>query len=348
MLADALAQPQLQPVHEALALGLARVRARFDQQLHTQDHAINELTTHVGRYRGKMLRPILTLLCGLASAPAAARAGSAQDMDKAWNSDHVLSAAVCEMVHMATLVHDDILDEADVRRGVQTINALKGNEAAVMLGDLLIAHAYDLANSSQRQIVSRIVSQAAVAVCQGELLQLSHRGNLALTQAEYFRIVSGKTGALIEAACRLGAIASDAPRDVVDALASYGDRLGTAFQIQDDILDLTGDESTVGKSVRKDLEKGKLTLPLIHLLHVPGPESAAAARLLSQIGSHGLAPPDEGELGAILASAGSVPYARAHAARLVLDAKKGLDAVAPSPVKDMLLVMADAVIDRSF
>jgi octaprenyl-diphosphate synthase len=348
MLAEAAAQPHLQPVHEALALGLARVRDRFDRQLQSPDAAINALTTHVGRYRGKMLRPVLTLLCGLATHPHAARpAASAGELNTLWNDDHILSAAVCEMVHMATLVHDDILDEADVRRGVRTINALKGNEAAVMLGDLLIAHAYDLANTSPKPVISRVVSQAAVAVCSGELLQLSQRGNLDLTQAEYFRIVAGKTGALIAAACRLGAISSDASTDLSDALADYGDLLGTAFQIQDDILDLTGDESTVGKSVRKDLEKGKMTLPLILALDQSSPQRASVRQILAAVGQSGLTPSDEQSLGLALAHAGSIDAAHRIAAQLVARAKNRLDALATSPVKDLLLIMADAVIDRA-
>ncbi|MBU6414229.1 MAG: polyprenyl synthetase family protein [Planctomycetes bacterium] len=347
MIAELSTHPEMQPVHEALALGLARVRQRFDAQLVSADQPINELTEHVGRYRGKMLRPVLTLVCGLAAKVSAGGKVTAAELDGMWNQDHIIAAAVCEMVHMATLVHDDILDEADVRRGVRTINALKGNEAAVMLGDYLIAHAYDLANASARPTVSRVVSQAAVAVCAGELMQLSQRGNIGLTEAEYFRIVGGKTGALIAAACKLGAMASDAAEPVVDAMAKYGDLLGTAFQIQDDILDLTGDEGTVGKSVRKDVEKGKMTLPLIHVLRESG-DDGQVARVLKRAATREWNHEDDSALGAALREHGSIEYAKQTAAGLVDRAKKGLDAVALSPVKQLMMVMADAVIDRTF
>lgn len=347
MIAELTTNPEMQPVHEALALGLTRVRRRFDGQLASADQPINELAAHVARYRGKMLRPVLTLLCGLAAHDALEGARTAAGLDGLWNDDHIIAAAVCEMVHMATLVHDDILDEADVRRGVRTINALKGNEAAVMLGDYLIAHAYDLANASARPTVSRVVSGAAVAVCAGELMQLSQRGNLGLTEKEYFRIVAGKTGALIAAACKLGAMASDARVEVAGALERYGDLLGTAFQIQDDILDLTGDEHTVGKSVRKDVEKGKMTLPLIHALGATGADGEVA-RVFKRVATEGWSGDEERSLGSELERLGSIGYARQTAAGLVEDAKKGLSAVAPSPVKSVLLVMADAVIDRSF
>lgn len=347
MIAELSTDPMMHPVHEALALGLTRVRQRFDEQLVSADQPINELAAHVGRYRGKMLRPVLTLVCGLAANERAGAETTAVGLAQMWNEDHIIAAAVCEMVHMATLVHDDILDEADVRRGVRTINALKGNEAAVMLGDYLIAHAYDLANASERPRISRVVSQAAVAVCAGELLQLSQRGNVGLTEAEYFRIVGGKTGALIAAACRLGAMASDAPGAVIDAMSTYGDLLGTAFQIQDDILDLTGDEGTVGKSVRKDVEKGKMTLPLIHALQATG-EHGEVARVLKRAASREWGEDDDAALGAALRQHGSIRYAKQTAAGLVERAKKGLDAVAPSPVKNLMLIMADAVIERAF
>lgn len=348
MIAEASAHPDLRPVHEALALGLARVRDRFDHQLQSPEAAIHDLTTHVGRYRGKMLRPVLTLLCGLAAQPAIPAPFTSTRLNEIWNDDHILSAAVCEMVHMATLVHDDILDEADVRRGVRTINALKGNEAAVMLGDLLIAHAYDLANNGSTPMISRVVSQAAVAVCSGELLQLSQRGNLDLSREEYFRIVAGKTGALIAAACRLGAISSGADSRVATALANYGDLLGTAFQIQDDILDLTGDEATVGKSVRKDLEKGKMTLPLIFALDPASPVRGRVRPILAAVGQSGLSETDELQLGISLSEAGSIAAARQVASELVARAKKELGTIAPSPVKSLLDMMADAVIDRAF
>ncbi len=246
---------QYKAIGETLATELAEVEARFSAELVSDLACVNDLARHVERYRGKMLRPMLVLLSGMVVRP-----------DQPVADEHRTLAAVVEMVHMATLVHDDVLDEQDVRRKGSTINYLRGNESAVMLGDYLISHAYHLCASLDVQAAARLIARATNTVCEGELLQLANRNNWSLDEQTYFEIIRRKTAALCGVSCRLGAMQAGGDRAICDALDAYGEHLGVAFQIIDDVLDLTGDAQVVGKSLGKDLEKGKLTLPLIHCL----------------------------------------------------------------------------------
>jgi octaprenyl-diphosphate synthase len=328
---------------------LARVEARFDAQLVSDLPPVDAMCAHVERYRGKMLRPTLTVLCGAAVRADLAERLASRDFASVATDAHVAAGAVCEMVHMATLVHDDVLDEAEVRRRGATVNALRGNEQAVILGDYLISSAYELCSGFGSPVPARIVGRASTVMCAGELLQLHHRENASLDEATYFEILERKTAALIGAACELGALATlgweRAGAPEVTAVSRFGRRLGVAFQIQDDLLDLTGEETVVGKSVRKDLEKGKLTFPLIH--HLAAADPRTRGRTLRLIGSAGRLDSVR-TLRDLLEETGSVEATRRTAARLVSEAKGSLDALPSGPGRDMLLLMADAVIDRPF
>ena len=163
-------------LYHPVAEGLEQVRRVFDDELGSEWPFVRELCEHIGQYRGKMLRPALVLLTGDASGKV--------------SREHIVLATVVELVHMATLVHDDVLDEADLRRCVPTINRLHGNEAAVLLGDLLISHAFHLCSSLDSQYASRQIGSTTNTVCEGELMQLYHRGNLSLSVEEYFAIIS--------------------------------------------------------------------------------------------------------------------------------------------------------------
>lgn len=231
---------------------LERVIEIFDSEIRSDLPFVNRLTEQVRRYRGKLLRPNLLLLSGEATGRI--------------ERDHLVLAAVVEMVHMATLVHDDVLDEADVRRRSVTINRMIGNEGAVLLGDYLISHAYHLCSSLGSTWASRRVAAVTNVVCEGELMQIENRGNLELTEPEYYEIIRRKTAALTGLCCELGAAVSGAPADVVECMSAFGIELGMAFQIVDDLLDLTGSEAETGKSVGRDADLGKLTLPLIRYL----------------------------------------------------------------------------------
>jgi len=339
-------------IHDRLAAELADIEARFTDELASDLSCVNELVAHVERYRGKMLRPTLVLVTAMASEP---------NVTSARDSQRVLGTVV-EMVHMATLVHDDILDDAEMRRRGATINHLAGNEAAVMLGDYLISHAYHLCSSLEDQRISRLIADATNTVCEGELLQLANRNNAELTERTYFEIIRRKTASLCGTCCRAAAILGGTSDTVADALHLYGEKLGLAFQIVDDLLDLTGDEQTVGKTLGRDLEKGKLTLPIIHsLAHADPATRAELADLLSAAppatdsngDRNGHASADltaaAGRLRELLNETDSVACAQQRAAGMVESAKAAATEHLPeSPARGLMLEMADAVLRRRF
>src|SRR5450432_1164697 len=208
---------ELSGLMECIAPQLAAVEKRFAAELSSDLSCVNTLIKHVSRFRGKMLRPVLVLLSGKAC-------GKLVDA-------HTVIATVVEMVHMATLVHDDVLDEAELRRKGATINHLRGNEAAVLLGDYLISHSYHLCSSLDSQYASRVIGKTTNQVCEGELLQIHNRNNLDLSEETYLQIITLKTAVLCAACCLLGAKYAGASEAVVERMRTYGLALGTAFQI---------------------------------------------------------------------------------------------------------------------
>jgi octaprenyl-diphosphate synthase len=237
----ALIGADLEQVEQILGRALATYRSRFAP-----------LVKHLNHYRGKRLRPTLLLLVARACGKVAA-------------AHHVL-AAVVEMIHTATLVHDDVLDEAKLRRHVRTINSGWGNKLSILLGDLLFTNAFHLSSTIGDVRACEWIGEATNRVCAGELLQTSERGNLNLSESDYLEIVEGKTAALTECCGRLGAFYAGADAETVQRLADFGRNLGIAFQIADDVLDIAGNERTAGKTLGTDLKQRKLTLPLIYLL----------------------------------------------------------------------------------
>lgn len=217
---------------------------------------VNEFEPKIAAYaryalhaQGKQLRPILVSLSGEA-------AGKLQD-------GHVTVATIIEMVHLATLVHDDVIDEAEIRRARPTLAADCGNEIAVLLGDCLFAQALKLAASFPTPEICRAVASSTKIVCSGEILQSRQRGDFNVSRDEYFRVLAMKTGELFALACDLGAHLADAKPGHREALREFGLSLGTAYQIYDDCVDLFGNEASTGKSLGTDLAKGKPTLPIL-------------------------------------------------------------------------------------
>lgn len=231
---------------------LYAVEERIREQARYFDPAIEGYVAYACGSSGKRLRPALALLTG----------GATGDICPG----HVDLAVILELVHLASLVHDDIMDSADLRREQPTASAKWGNSLAVLLGDCLFAHALKLATSFPNIEICRRIAHAAKDVCSGEIIQTQRRYDLNLTVSEYLQIIEMKTAALFAAAGELGALISGASPDVITAFKTYGLKLGTAYQIYDDCLDLAGSEETAGKTLGSDLRKGKLTLPLIYLL----------------------------------------------------------------------------------
>ncbi len=338
-----------QAIAQRLETELGQVDSRLAAELISELPCVNGLVTHLERYRGKMLRPTLVLATGMAASD------TGRDVTEA----HRVIATVTELVHLATLVHDDVLDEAQIRRRGSTINHLHGNEAAVMLGDYLISHAYHLCSSLESTDASRIIADTTNTTCEGELLQLANRDNFALDERTYFEIIRRKTASLCGTCCRLGVLSSGASQQTADDLYDYGEKLGVAYQIVDDVLDLVGTENTVGKTLGRDLQKGKLTLPLIHCLnHAPKPVHQELSTLLTASRHRDRSPaPSTPHLSyedrsrricELVLSQGCVDYAAQWANRLIDQAKASLTTLEESPTKALLTDMADAVLTRKF
>lgn len=309
---------------------LERTKEIFDDELISDLPLVNEFCQRVRAYRGKMLRPALLLLSGKACGEL--------------TPAHHTLAAVVEMVHIATLVHDDVLDEADERRRQSTICSTDGNVAAVLLGDCLISHAFHLCSSLKSQFASRRVGATTNTVCEGELLQNHLRGLDTVDEATYFDIVRRKTGALTAVACELGSHCAGASSEVVRATAAFGMSAGVAFQIIDDVLDVNGERETVGKTLGLDLALGKLTLPTIHCLAHADAQTASALR--DVLG--GRRAFNREEIGDWLDATHSIDYARSVAAEHVERALGYLESVPPGDAKDSLTAMARFIIDRRF
>jgi octaprenyl-diphosphate synthase len=234
-------------VAQSVQVHLDQVEAGISQQAAAFDPAIEGYVAYAIGGQGKRLRPMVALLTG----------GATGGITPA----HVDLAVILELIHVATLVHDDIMDEAERRRGQPTVNARWGNALSVLLGDCLFAQALNLSTNFNKAEISRSIAQAARDVCSGEIIQTQRRFDLHLGIDEYRRIVEMKTGSLFAAAGELGALLNEMEPAVVQSMQSYGMKIGAAYQIYDDCLDIAGDESIIGKTLGTDLRKGKLTLP---------------------------------------------------------------------------------------
>lgn len=248
-----VAVAELAEVITPVADGMAAVESRFRSELQSRYESIAPLLRHGTQLGGKRLRPAMLLL-------AARATGELRD-------DHVVLGTVVEMVHTATLIHDDVLDRAETRRHTPTVNAVWNDDLSILLGDYLFAQSFRLAATLESTEACRWIGEAARRVCEGEMRQIQQRDVLDLDEATYVEMIRGKTAELCRVACELGARHAGASQSQVEALGRYGDALGIAFQIADDALDLWGDDDAVGKTLGTDLRQGKWTLPIIRLLH---------------------------------------------------------------------------------
>lgn len=309
---------------------LEQVEKIFREELHSWHPYVTDVTSHVARFRGKRLRPILLLLVARACGGI--------------RHEHRVLAAVVEMIHTATLVHDDVLDDANTRRHVATVNSRWNNETSVLCGDFLFTHAFHLAASLDSALACRLIGRATNLVCEGELAQIHERGNLELDEATYFRIIEGKTAELCALCSFLGAHFADCSEEQSKALEGYGRKLGLAFQIADDVLDLAGTEADTGKSLGSDFVQQKLTLPVIRLMETASDDDRALA--LEYLGT-----PNEDSIRGfrqLLNQYGCVRYAEETARTLCEEARSSLDGLPDSPEKQMLDELTEFVAHRSF
>jgi len=247
---------------------LYTVEERIRAQARAFDPAVEGYVSYVCNAGGKRLRPALALLAAGATGKI--------------TSSHVDLAVILELIHIATLVHDDIMDGAELRRDQPSPNAKWGNAISVLLGDCLFAHALRLSTGFSNSDICRRIADAAAEVCSGEIIQTQRRFDLKLSTADYYRIIEMKTAALFSAACELGAFISEASPPVISGLKSFGTKLGVAYQIYDDLLDLAGTEEESGKTLGTDLRKGKFTLPVLLMLQSGKDLSTARELLLNE------------------------------------------------------------------
>ncbi|WP_298858131.1 polyprenyl synthetase family protein [uncultured Sulfitobacter sp.] len=296
------------------------------------EHAprIPEVTAHLVEAGGKRLRPMLTLaaaqLCGY-DGPY-----------------HIHLATTVEFIHTATLLHDDVVDESKQRRGRPTANLLWDNQSSVLVGDYLFARSFQLMTEPGSMRVMKILSNAAATIAEGEVLQLTAAQNLATTEAVYFQVVRGKTAALFSAATEVGGVIADAPEEHVRALFDYGDALGIAFQIVDDLLDYQGIEGQTGKNIGDDFRERKLTLPVIKAVALADDEEREFWVRTIERGKQ-----EDGDLEHALTLLNKHGTLTATQSDALMWAAKAKDALAPLPaheIKDMLGDLADYVVAR--
>ncbi|MFT5469257.1 MAG: octaprenyl-diphosphate synthase [Verrucomicrobiales bacterium] len=306
---------------------IAKVERNIVTQVKAFDPAVEGYVSYVCGSSGKRIRPALVMLAGGATG----RIGE----------DHVRLGTILEMIHIATLVHDDIIDGAEKRRDLLTANAKWGSGLSVLLGDALLAHAVLLATDFDEIDIARKVATGARAVCQGEIIQTQRRFDLKLGKQDYFRIIEMKTAALFAVAAELGGQVNGASEAVLEALNEFGMNLGTAYQIYDDCLDLIGDEDSVGKTLRTDLEKGKLTLPILNLLErATDKQREKLSRLLVQ-----KEPFDISALANIADYEGALDDAVKTAQQLLVDARATLIGIADSKYTDGLIQITEFLDD---
>lgn len=320
----------LDAIYAPIQDDLDQLQALFERELTTADPFIGELVAHVLHTPGKMIRPALVCL----SAQASGGAGEA----RLW------IAAAVELIHVASLIHDDIIDSAELRRGTPTVNVQWGNQIAVLLGDYLFARAFDLLSRVRRPDVALAMAEASVAMSEAEILQIKFGSEPHDDEGIYFRIISGKTAHLFSAACRAGALVAG-NREVAEHLAAYGREWGMAFQITDDALDLTSREEALGKPIHSDIRGGKVTLPLIHTLGTAEPGDRA--RLLQLLSSGLLRDGQMEEVQALLGRYRGVEYALEVAGEHSRRAASALAGLRDGPAMASLLRLTEFVVVRA-
>ncbi len=309
---------------------LALINQALSGNLATHVQLISQVWDHIRISGGKRIRPLLFLL--------SARLCGCRD-------DHLPEiATIFEYLHAATLLHDDVVDAATIRRGHSSANTIWGNQAVILVGDFLLSKALSIAVGTKNIRVMEVLAQTTTFMAEGEVLQLVNTGRLDLTEEEYFDVITRKTAKLMSAACQIGALLGGVPVQQEEAMAGFGLNLGIAFQLVDDILDYTGDPREMGKPVCNDLKEGKITLPFIHVLRQATPTEQDRLRRLLQESDLSLL---GAELLPLLAKYGSIAYAQQKARYYSLAAQQHLESFPASPEKTLFLEITDYLAERS-
>jgi octaprenyl-diphosphate synthase len=320
----------LQQLYAPIAADMQAVDAVIRARLHSEVALVRQVAEYIIHSGGKRMRPALLLL-------------TAGAMGCQGTHHHEL-AAVVEFIHTATLLHDDVVDESDLRRGRQTANALFGNAASVLVGDFLYSRAFQMMVGVGSMRVMEVLADATNVIAEGEVLQLLNCHNAEVEIEDYLKVIRFKTAKLFQAAARLGGILGGAGPELEQQLADFGMHIGTAFQLIDDVLDYSADEAEMGKHLGDDLAEGKPTLPLIHVMKQGSPAQAALVRNAIEQGGRDDFP---AILDAIRAT-GALDETRRYAAGEAARAREALTGLPPSNFKDALLDLCAFAVARSY
>jgi octaprenyl-diphosphate synthase len=305
---------------------------------------IPQLAAHIVAAGGKRLRPLLTLAAARLCGYPASRQPNTQHPNTQHGARHIDLAACVEFIHTATLLHDDVVDESQLRRGLASANAVFGNKASVLVGDFLFARAFQLMVDDGSLRVLGILSKAAATIAEGEVLQLVTQNDLSTTEARYLEVIQGKTAALFAAACQIGAVVASRPDREEAALAEYGMKLGIAFQLVDDALDYVADQATLGKTIGDDFREGKITLPVLAAFLAGNDlERAFWRRTIEQLQQ---TESDLDRAMTLIAGHGAVGITLDRAQRFVQEAKFALMVFPDSPIRRALADVADYTVQR--
>lgn len=319
----------IQDVRKLAASDMQAVDDLIRQALHSEVVLINQISEYIINSGGKRLRPIIATL----AARACGYAGTA----------HISLAAIIEFIHTSTLLHDDVVDASELRRGRETANTIWGNEASVLVGDFLYSRSFQMMVALDSMPVMRILADTTNRIAEGEVMQLLNCHDPDTTEAHYMEVIRCKTAKLFEAASRLGAVVAHQANEVEQAMATYGLHLGTAFQLVDDLLDYTAATDEIGKNIGDDLAEGKPTLPLIHAMRHGTPEQAAIIRHAIETGGR-----EQIEIVTqAIASSGATHYT-AHLARQQADAAiQAVEILPDSEFRQALIALADFSVNRT-
>ena len=319
----------LEQLYALIGPDMKAVDAVIRERLYSDVVLVRQVAEYIINSGGKRMRPALVLL----TAGAMGYQGS----------HHHELAAVVEFIHTATLLHDDVVDESELRRGRQTANAAFGNAASVLVGDFLYSRAFQMMVAVDNMRVMQVLSDATNIIAEGEVLQLMNCHDADVDEERYMQVIHYKTAKLFEAAARLGGIIGGAEPAVEAALASYGMHLGTAFQLVDDVLDYSGQEADTGKHLGDDLAEGKPTLPLIHAMQHGTPEHAACVRKAIEEGGRDAFP----EVLLAIQQSGALEHTRARAAKEAEQARAAISLLGDSLYKKALLELTFLAVERN-
>ena len=323
--------PALSQIFEPIRADLEKVDEEFSRHVQSKVSLIPQIGQYIRTSGGKRMRPAVLLMSARLSGYSGDRA--------------ILYGAVVEFIHTATLVHDDIIDDADLRRGRLAVHSRWGNDITVLLGDYLYIKSMALALTHDTLEIVRLLCDVTLKMIEGELYQLTKNGDADITEEEHFDIMRRKTAYLFGGCAQIGGLLGSVSKEREHALREYGFNLGIAFQLVDDLLDYTGDAETVGKPIGSDLREGKVTLPLIHLQRQE-PDGIGSRIIRDAVASRSVTEDQWNELRRGLREHASIDYAYRRAIEFADGAKKHLYAFPPSPERDALVALPDYVLSR--